>query len=250
MAQRFKYLLPLATGLLLVTQPGASCLSDSSSDEPTRNTPSRDNPSRDGRNEESDRIPQRADIVAEGRGELTFKADADGELFVQDLKDERTILQRRITRGQRVTVFPDDNRIRLDDDTVSKSDLKREHTHRIYLLRDRRFEDNDRDRSEDRDRVNDRTIDRRPGRDVEPLPSGAQLMGEGRNREIDFIPSVNGKAYIYDETERRVVAVVDVRAKKRFVFSPGADRASVDGKRVLDDDFDTRVHYRVYFGRP
>lgn len=250
MSQKITKIIVLLSGaLLLVTQPGASCVSDTSTNGGT-SAPRDDRYSpRDDREEDVNYIPQRADIVREGRGTLRYTTDADGTIYVQNLRQERTELQRRVHRGQVIEVMPDENRIRVDEDTVSKTDLKRDDTHRIYLLRDRRFEnDRDRDREdrEDRSDRNDRNPAVRPPRGV---PSSAQLMGEGRNREISFSPSKSGGIYIYSIEDRKLVARIPIRGGEKFVLSPGRGRAAVEGKTAADRVFDTKTTYRVYFNR-
>lgn len=239
-----KVVFVLSGALLLVTQPGASCVSDTSSGD-SRDYPRRDDryPPRD--EQDTNYIPQRADIVREGRGTLRYTADADGTVYVQNLRREELEVEHRIHRGQVIEVLPDENRIRIDDDSVSKSDLKRDDVHRIYLLRDRRFED-DRDRNDRNDR-NDRGD--RNDRAPRGVPSNAQLMGEGRNREISVTPSRSGSIYIYNVEDRSVVTRVSVRKGDRFVLSPGRRRATVNGKAIEQNVFTGEITYRVYFNR-
>lgn len=242
MSSLAKPILVLAGALLLITQPGASCVSDTSSDGGTsyprndRYPPERD---RD-REEDTGYIPQRADIVREGRGSIGYTTDSDGTVYVQNLRKETTLLTRRVHRGQHIEVSPDENRIMIDGDTVSKSDLKRDDVHRIYLLRDRRFED-DRDRNDRNDQSNDRA--------PRGIPSQAQLMGEGRNREISFRPSKTGSVYIYNVEDRRLVARISIRDGQKFVLSPGKSRATIEGKTVEQNVFNGKTTYRVYFNR-
>ncbi len=242
-------ILLLGGALLLVTQPGASCVSDTSSGGGSTGSsyPREDRAPypNDNRDEDPNYIPQRADIIREGRGALTVTTDADGTIYVQNLRHETVEITRRVHRGQVIEVLPDENRIRVDDDTVSKTDLKRDDVHRIYLLRDRRFED---DRDRDRDNRVDRNTDStdRPPRGV---PSDAQLMGSGRNQEIAFKPSKDGAVYVYSVDDRKLVSRLPIRGGDRFVLSPGKSRATIDGKTVEQNVFDTRTNYRVYFNR-
>lgn len=175
-----------------------------------------------------------SDSVREGRGRLTYTANADGTVYVVNTQSEQVVLQQRIRRGQEIEVAPDENRVRIDNETVSKSDLKREDPHRIYLVRDR-----------DAGRDDARTSSRPP----RGVPGDAQLMGEGKNKEISFSPSRTGAVYVYDADERRLVARIPIRDGEKFVLSPGRERASVDGKAVEEGRFDTTANYRVYFNR-
>lgn len=237
-----KSFLTFCGAMLLVTQPGASCVSDTSSD--GNSYPQSDrypSDSQHDRDEDPNYIPQRADIVREGRGDLSFTADADGTVYIQNLRREETIHSQRVHRGQAISVSPEENRVRVDDKTVSKSDIKRDDVHRIYLLRDRRFED---DRNDGNDR--DDSHDSKPPRGV---PSSAQLMASGKNKELAFSPSKTGAVYIYGVEDRKLVSRVEIRGGEKFVLSPGLSRTTINGKRVGDGSFDTRTTYRVYFNR-
>ena len=240
----------LALSAFLATQPGASCLSDSSSDgsSPARTPIDAGNPNE---------IPRRASIVKEGRGTLEYSADADGDLYVQDLKDEVTVVSRRVRRGEKISVLPDENRVRLDDDSIYKGNLKKDHVHRIYLLRDRRFDDRNAD-NRDNDKNDNRndsptgiqinTKDRGPN-DERGVPKDARMMDQGKGREMTFVTSVSGTVYVFDVKNDRVVATPQIGARQTFKFSPGIDRVMIDGKRVGTYDFDPDSQYRIYFAR-
>lgn len=210
-----------------MTQLGAGCVSNTSSGPGTQVE------------DKINEIPRRAAILREGRGTLEFTTDTDGDLYVQDLKDVRTIVTHRVHRGQVVRVVPDENRVRLDDDSIYTGDLKKNHVHRVYLLRDRRFEE---DRKSDR---NNRDDDRNDNRNA--VPSSAKLIGEGQNKELSFKADHSGRAYLIEADTRKLMATVDLDRGERFTFSPGSNRVTVDGRKVVSKDFDTRFKYRVYF---
>lgn len=244
-------------GAFLATQPGASCVSDTSSDDSSSSS-SRP-PLNDEHDDDPNYIPRRAPIVAEGRGTITWTADADGTVYVQDLKDERTIVQHRIHRGEHLAVTPDENRVRLQDDSISKDDLKKDHVHRIYVLRDRRFDDDRRGNDQQNNgwRGNDshgdnaidiNTKDRGPHNE-RGVPKDAKLMDEAKRRETSFAPSVDGKVFVFDVNDSRVVATAAIGAKQTFKFSAKDDRVTVDDRRVGRWDFDPDHSYRVYFSR-
>lgn len=178
----------------------------------------------------------RSNVVREGRGELQYTAASDGTLYVMNTSNDDIVFQQRVRRGQEIEVAPDENRIRLDNDTVSTRDLKRDEPHRIYLVRDRDENRND-DRNDDRDDV------------PQGLPNDAQLMGSGENEEISFSPSQDGTVYIYNADRNRVVSQQDIERGEEFVLSPGRGRATIDGKVVDSEKFDTKTNYRVYFNR-
>lgn len=125
----------LAACLLISTMTGCSVFGDDKSSD-------RDRPDR------GDRIPGAARVVEEGRGELSYTATEDGTVYVQDAKTKETIVSRRVDRGDRVRVQFDEDRVRVDDETVYDGNLERDNGHRIYFVRedDRSSSDRRRDR--------------------------------------------------------------------------------------------------------
>lgn len=178
----------------------------------------------------------RANLVREGEGSLRYTVAGDGTIYVMNAETDNIVFQQRVRRGQKIEVTPEENRIRLDDDIVSTSDLKRDDNHRIYLVR-----------TQDVRRDDDRDLDR--GDVPSGIPGSAQLMGSGQNKEISFSPSRDGVVYVYNDDRNRVVSRHDIRDGQDFVLSPGRGRATIDGKSVATDEFDTRTNYRVYFNR-
>jgi len=82
------------------------------------------------------RLPRNAEPVAQGTGELRWRAPSDGHLYVYDADDDRLLFEQRVRRGDDVDVSPERDRIMLDDRTVYERDLVRRHAHRIYFDRD------------------------------------------------------------------------------------------------------------------
>lgn len=233
----------LAAAALLATQPGASCVSDGTSDSgSTGSNAPLDN---------GDRVPNRAEIVKEGRGVLEYIADADGTIWVQDVREEETLVSRRIHRGEKIRVAPEEDRIYLEGDAISKSDIKRDNAHRIYLEKDRRFEEkHDRNDRNDRDQTDRDDRGNNAGRgETTKVPSGAELIGEAKGKNITAWARRDGRMYVYDTDAKKVVASLVVKSGDRFVFAPDDDRITVNGTRAVDRDFSTKTNYRVYQDR-
>ncbi len=81
-------------------------------------------------------VPKKAEIVAEGRGDLSYKARRDGVIYVYDYDDTATLFRQRIREGQRLTISPEQNRATLDGKKVYDEDLKKKHIHRLYFEKD------------------------------------------------------------------------------------------------------------------
>ena len=244
MKHGLRMLTTLGFAALLITQPGGSCVTDGTGSpgdpDTTPPTPTGVNapPSSTPPAEAVDPnyIPSRAVIVKDGRGPLEYVADADGTVYVQNVKREQTIVSHRIHRGEKLTVTPDENRVRLDDDTLSRDDIKSDAEHRIYILRDRRFDDRDQ-------------ADDRPDSDkYDRLPSRAEKIDEGKGRTLATWVQRDGRMYVYDVDARQVATSVKVLAGQRFVFSPADDRITLNGDTVSTKNFSTKTNYRIYLG--
>ena len=78
-------------------------------------------------------VPDDAKVVADGAGELKYRAFQDGRLFVYDVEDQLVETARHVRAGQQMVVSPDSNTVTLDGRKIVEHDLKKEHTHRLYF---------------------------------------------------------------------------------------------------------------------
>lgn len=78
-------------------------------------------------------VPKNSEIVAEGNGDLSYKARADGVIYVYDVDSGQTVFRESVREGQRFTVSPEQDLATLDGERVWKDDLKRKNTHRLYF---------------------------------------------------------------------------------------------------------------------
>lgn len=219
----------LALAGLLMTQPGASCVSSSGSGSDTRTT--------DGINGDAT-APRAANVVASGRGPIRFTADDSGRFWVEDTKDDRTVVSdREVRRGDAIVVTPDENRVEINGRDLKVGDLKRDHSHRILFLADRS------DRRSPQD-------DRRPTRDLgeTDIPSGSTLLDSGKGTLRGTVRD-DGTLYVYDADAKRVVASVRVSDGDRVTLSPGDDELQINGRRATNRSFSDRTNYRLYTHR-
>ena len=78
-------------------------------------------------------LPDDAKVVAEGVGELKFRAMQDVRVFVYDVEDSALENARHVRTGQILVLKPDANVVTLDGHKVVEQDLKKDHTHRLYF---------------------------------------------------------------------------------------------------------------------
>ena len=78
-------------------------------------------------------IPKGAVMVKEGAGEISHKADSDGQIWVYDKDDDRLVYEKRVNRKDELIVDARDNRLTLNGKRETNRDLKSNHMHRIYF---------------------------------------------------------------------------------------------------------------------
>jgi hypothetical protein len=78
-------------------------------------------------------LPDNAKVVAEGAGDLKFRAPQDGRVFVFDVEDSTVLNARHVRAGQIVEIKPGANVVMLDGHKVTGQELKKDHTHRLLF---------------------------------------------------------------------------------------------------------------------
>jgi hypothetical protein len=82
-------------------------------------------------------VPRTARQVAEGRGDLSYKATRDGFVYVIDFHDKKLEFEGPINKDETVTIAPYRNQIEIDGKRVKRvPDLNNKHVHRIFFERE------------------------------------------------------------------------------------------------------------------
>jgi hypothetical protein len=140
------------------------------------------------------------------------------------------------------------------DDDHSKTRRDRDHDG----IADRYDRHPDRaDRGDDvigRDRVRDRDLDRPRDRDrdrrgLDDIPRDAVRVEEGEGHRLRYRAEHDGRVYVYDEDDDRVVYTGKLYRDEDFLADPERDVLSVNGKRLDDINLRAAHRYRVYFMR-
>jgi hypothetical protein len=84
---------------------------------------------------ERDRIPSSARMLDGGHGEVSARVQDRGMAYIYDVNDQRVIWTGPVREGDRITIDPENDRAAVNGDTVYKSNLVRDHEHRIYISR-------------------------------------------------------------------------------------------------------------------
>ncbi|MBC7782208.1 MAG: hypothetical protein H7144_00095 [Burkholderiales bacterium] len=216
----------ILVALVCGTQLAASCANDPVSDRTSDD------------NNYTDRIPEDARLVKEGSGEIRYRATANGRIWLYDVQERSVRYQTDLLDGDTVRVVPQDDRVYINDTSVKVKSLPDDRAHRIYF--DGR-----------RGNGNDRVL----GREDEPsrmtgVPSGAEVVVESRGTEdLSYKARENGRVYLYDQTNSRLVATFNIKKGQRVTVVPANDNAAIDGRIVLEGKgLSRRSTYRLLFG--
>jgi len=98
----------------------------------------------------------------------------------------------------------------------------------------------------DPDRVGG-TLDRRRG--LSEVPRDAVKVEEGVGNALRYEPERDGRVYVYDADDDRVVYSGKVYRGEDFVVDPKSDVLSAGGKRLGDVNLRAQHRYHVYFMR-
>jgi hypothetical protein len=105
-----------------------------------------------------------------------------------------------------------------------------------------------RERISDRDRpLAERDLELRG---LAEIPRDAKRVDEGRTGDrVRYTALNDGRVFLYDEADDRVVYSGKVYRDEAFVADPEADMLSVNGKRLADVNLRAGHAYRLYFLR-
>jgi hypothetical protein len=210
---------------------GASCLSTGDDDYSSRSS------------EDSASLPRDAVSVQSGRGDISYRVTEDGRVFVYDSTDNRLRWDKNVDRGDVVLVRPDADRIGLND-RLEKVELERENSHRIYFQSASRKSRRDRDSRDDR--YDDR--DDRGYRSANGVPDHARMMADGRGEAISFKAPEDGRVYVYDNSNSKLVQSYPIERGQRFTVDPDGDVVAIERREVdRNIGLSRRSEYRLLF---
>jgi len=86
------------------------------------------------------RIPQGADMVAEGNEKVKWTADMDGTVFVFDRDKNNIRYTGPVRRGDDVIIQPDRDKIYIGERNVYQGNLEKHSWHKIYFVPGRDIE--------------------------------------------------------------------------------------------------------------
>jgi hypothetical protein len=91
--------------------------------------------------------------------------------------------------------------------------------------------------------------DSRRGLDEIPRDAIRVNVEEGEGQRLRHKPQRNGRIYVYDENNDRVVYDSRLDRGEEFILDPDKDVLTVDGKRISNFNVSAKHRYRLYFLR-
>lgn len=226
----FRFLALILAALALATQFGNGCVSDGGGDDGYNDRPG----SGGGWGGGGTEIPGRADIVAEGRGTLRYRAPEDGRVWLFDADRRFVIDDRRLNPGREYIVSPSDGKVWIDNDRVRTYSFERGHEIRIYYLADRGSGGSG------------------GGNRPPPLPpelDDASRVAFGRG-DLSYVARDRGRVWVYDATDGRVVYRGDLLRNDRILVSPERNYISLrEAESRGSFRMNPRHDHAIYFKR-
>lgn len=96
-------------------------------------------------------------------------------------------------------------------------------------------------------RITESDSRRDEGRELS-VPKKSQIVAEG-NGDLSYKTSRDGTIYVYDEDDDVTLFRQRIREGQRFTLSPEQNLATLDGKKVYNEDLKKKHQHRLYFER-
>jgi len=201
---------------------------------------------RDNRDREVPEIVDEAKVVKESSDAISFKLPEKGQVWLYDATEKKVLHSIALNEGNTYGFNTKENRIYVNEKEGPKIDLSSRNTYRIYYVtadaRDTRESSRDRDRDRDRDR----------GSSVagkSNVPDTAKVVAEGRDEEMSYKARADGTAYLWDNTNNKLINTFNLRDGDRITVSPKSNAVSVNEKTIKGEDMELsrRAEYRLLF---
>jgi hypothetical protein len=101
----------------------------------------------------------------------------------------------------------------------------------------------------DDDKDNDRRSDRSGRIDtMSRVPASAEVVAEGRSRDLSYKADEDGRLYLYDASDDRLINSWDVKKGQRLTVSPDNNAISLEGRPISSSTaLSGRSNYRLLF---
>jgi hypothetical protein len=177
-------------------------------------------------------IARRAERVDSGTGTLRWRAPESGRVWIANDEREYVVVTRTIKRGDQVDVFPQRDRIELNDEVIyggkAGDNLESRDTHAIWFLA--------RDRGGQWDE-----IDPYGG-----IPDSADRVAHGSG-VVSWRVDQTGRIWVGDDRNKKLVMSHPVKSGDQVQIDPKSDQVKVNGRIVFSQNLESRHEHSVFW---
>jgi hypothetical protein len=177
-------------------------------------------------------VPKSAALKTQGNDRVVYVAEDTGTVWIANHGTNDIVYSGPMRRGDRLVIDPADNRVTINDQTVTRRDIG-------HRDRDIYFEPGPMRRGSEVTR-DDLRVDR-PAQ----VPSAAGLKGEGKDR-VEFTANRDGSVWVTDADTKQVVYMGRMLRGQTLVVEPRDNRVAINGQRVYEGNLPNHDH-RVFF---
>jgi hypothetical protein len=173
-------------------------------------------------------IPRGATRVAQGYGEVRYRAEQAGRIWVGNDTERFLVTETRVRRGEDVRVEMRDDRVTINGQVVFDRNLEKNHQHSIFFARDAADDGSG------------------SGDAYGAIPERARRLAEGSGRVRAEAPA-QGRVWIGNDTDRFEVVAFNVAAGDRIEVDPSKDRVWLNGKEMFSQNLESKHKHVVFY---
>ena len=176
-------------------------------------------------------VPASAVLKAEGKNQVAYRADHDGEIWISDVDSKQIIYTGRVVAGDQLSYEPQHHAMLLNGHPLTGDGLP-DHNFQIYFS------------GEPQASEAGAAIAGRPAL----VPNDAILRSEGMGH-TQVVADGPGTVWVVDATTNDVIYTGRIAAADTLVVDPGANALTLDGHGVITTpkDLSAGDRYRVFF---
>jgi signal peptidase I len=187
---------------------------------------------RDANSAHYDGIPSRARVATEGTGKIKYKATSAGRVYIGDDQRERQIVSVKVKRGDTITVEPDKDRIKKNDEVIFDRNLERNNPHTIFFVQDANATDPDDDADF--------------GGGYDGIPTSAKRAKSGGG-VLRYQATREGRVWVGDDDRERMILSKAVVKGDIVEVDPSKDQVRLNDEIIYDRDLVRRNDHSIFF---
>ncbi len=171
-------------------------------------------------------------VVDDTRKEAKYKLPADGKVWLYDVNEDKALYAIDLDKGDEFAFNADQDRVYCNGKEGDQFKIDNDHKYRIYYLADTP------------ERTKERVKEKESSK--HGVPDTAKLIMEGRDKELSYSADAEGMAYLWDNTNNKLIETFHLMPNDRLTISPKSNAMAVNQKTVSRNiELSRRVEYRL-----